>query len=398
MIRKLSRSAIGIQKEYSLQKTDKLIQESGGVCSHPFCDYSYLTLQAHHIIQHSHGGLTIRPNGLILCPKCHKLLHDGFIPKKLALLFKYMTKEIKYELLHISRISAEELIMRIKQIQFDDELKAGEKFRQLNDIIIAANFLPEISSRYLVFINAMAAKVGILNAGIFPLRSTYNNMLISMDARRKWAQLLAANCIKYANSINENWLTLYFFHSRAVAYNARNKFDRAVQEFKRALSFFDTMQIPISRLDEAMQEKARLVREMAVCRAKVCQNSSYAIKEVVNSLDMSQSIGEVEDIVDGLNRCVEAFLYCGDLTSAEAYLNKLQEYFSRASPHSQAIAMKMNAKFLLSINKLAKAEEVAARGLSFSVANKFNQQIYHFSRLQWHINTGVKDIRQRIIT
>ncbi len=383
---------------YTPQDKAELILESRGSCSHPFCDYSYLTPQAHHIIEHSRGGLTIRPNGLILCPKCHRLLHDGLIPRQLALLFKYLIRTGRYELTPLSAISADELVARIRKIQFHDELNAGEKFHQINDIIIAANFLASLHSRYYVFINAIAAKVGILNDGISPLRSTYNNMLISMDARRKWAQLLAANCIKYARAINEHWITLYFFHSRAVAYNARNKFERAVEEFKRALSFYDSMIIPRNRLNEATQEKARLFREMAVCRAKICEGSSYAKSEVTNSLDISQAIGDVEDIVDGLNRCIETFLYCGELGHAEAYLNKIQQYLPKASLHSQAIAVKMNTKFLIAMNRIADSDDMAEKGLRFSIAHKFNQQIYHFSRLRWHIDSGVKDIRQRIIT
>ena len=378
-------------------RTDLLI-ESDYHCSHPFCDYPYLPLKAHHIIQYSKGGLTTRPNGLILCKQCHKMVHDGMVPKRLQLLIKATLQTRELKSLSATPISADDLISRINAVRSDTELDASEKFHLLNDILVAANFLSCEPSRFAVFGMAIACKVGILNDGVSPLRSNLGNMLLSMNARRKWAQVLAANAIWYAQSIRDTWLTLYFMHSRAVGFNARNDFPRAVRAFKRAIDYLDSMTIPIARHEDASQLRARLIREMAVCRAKITQHSKLALKEVERSLDMSSAAGEPQGIFDALNRCIEAFVYEGELLKAESYLDKLMSSWGAISDHSKAIAMKMHGKLLLAQNKASMADEVIQQGLDFSLSHKFHHQIYHFKRLQWNRTCKELEPRTSIIT
>ncbi len=383
---------------YSGLLKQELTAKCGGRCSHPMCDYSYLSLKAHHIIHHARGGLTVRPNGLMLCSKCHQLLHDGFIPQRLAFLIKYWVGSGREVPLEVQEVSADELVGQAENIKDDKKLSPNEKFTKMNDVLIKANFLPSQNARYYVFINTIAAKVSTLNDGVSPLCSDLGAMLVSMDYRRKWAQILAANASRYAREINHHWLNLYFIHSRAVGFNARNSFEDAVEEFKEALNALD--RIPISKLyqNEAKQVKSRLLREMAVCRAKEKPKSWKASREILTSLDMAEAIGNSHNIDDALVRCVEGFIYLDELPKAELYLSRLYENWTRLDDHLKAITMKMDAKLSLALKRISHAEELIEKGLSWSLRHKFHHQVYHFSRLNWNIKLKFEDKRQIFIT
>lgn len=219
-----------------------------------------------------------------------------------------------------------------------------------------------------------------------------------MDYRRKWAQILAANASRYAREINHYWLNLYFIHSRAVGFNARNGFEDAVKEFKEALNALD--RIPISKRyqDEAKQVKSRLLREMAVCRAKEKPKSWKASREILTSLDMAESVGNSHNIDDALVRCVEGFIYLDELSKADLYLSRLHENWTRLDDHLKAITMKMDAKFSLALKRISRAEELIEKGLKWSLKHKFHHQVYHFSRLNWNIKLRFADKRQIFIT
>ena len=385
-------------RHYTGEHLKNLMAEAGDYCSHPFCDSPYFSLIAHHIFHHARGGLTTRPNGLILCKRCHRLLHDGLIPQSLVQLIKYWILSERLAPLPINDISTDELVNKAERIKTDNYMTVNQKFNELNDILIAANFFSLKSSRYFVFVNTIAAKVSILNDGTSTLRSSLNDMLVSMDRRRKWAQILAANAFKYAKEINHHWLALYFIHSRAVGFNARNKFRVAVSEFRKALAFLNSMQILKDMRDEAIQVRTRLIREMAVCRAKETNRSAKAKSEVLMSLDIANSIGEFHNIDDALVRCIEAFIYIGELSKAGTYLDRLYRNWSRLDDHLKAITMKMDAKLSIAQNRMDRADKIIGKGLDWSSEHGFHHQTYHFKRLEWHMNLVFQDNRQRIIT
>ena len=219
-----------------------------------------------------------------------------------------------------------------------------------------------------------------------------------MDFRRKWAQILAANAKRYAKAINHNQLALYFIHSRAVSFNARSRFHSAVTEFRKALDFLDSISVSKINQSSTQQLRTRLLREMAVCRAKETKNSSKAKNEILNSLDMAEAIGESHNIDDALVRCVEGFIYFDDLIKAEAYLDKLYCNWSRLDPHLKAITIKMDAKLALAQNNDNRAEEMIFKGLQWSQEHHFHHQTYHFTMLNWNIKQYHNNNRQRIIT
>jgi len=399
MNKKLINSALrDPRRTFSGEELLQLLHECHSNCSHPMCDYSYLSIKAHHIIHHARGGLTVRPNGLMLCSKCHQLLHDGFIPQRLAFLIKYWVVSGKEAPLEVKEVSADELVVQVENIKSDKKLSPNEKFTELNDVLIKANFLPSRNARYYVFVNTIAAKVSILNDGVSPLRPKLNAMLVSMDYRRKWAQILAANASRYAREINHHWLNLYFIHSRAVGFNARNIFERAVREFKKALNTLDGIQISKHYHNEVQQVRSRLLREMAVCRAKEKPKSWIAGREILTSLDMAEAVGNSHNIDDALVRCVEGFIYLDEFPKAELYLSRLYENWTRLDDHLKAITMKMDAKLSLALEKISNAERLIEKGLKWSLKHKFHHQVYHFSRLNCNIKLKFEDKRQIFIT
>jgi hypothetical protein len=298
----------------------------------------------------------------------------------------------------ISQTSADELVSQAEKIRTDDSLSINERFTLLNDLLIAANFLPSRDGRYFTFINIIAAKIRSLNDGTSPLRSSLTAMLVSMDCRRRWAQILAANATRYAEEINHHWLALYFTHSRAVGFNARNQFRNAVNEFRKALNLWEAIPKSRSRYDETSHIEHRLLREMAVCRAKETQNSIKAKSEVLTSLNMAEAIGDPHDIGDALVRCVEGFIYLNELSRAEVYLDRLYGNWATLDDHLKAITMKMDARLALIQNRTNRAEEMIEKGLEWSLKYRFHHQSYHFKRLDWNMKLVFQNKRQSIIT
>jgi hypothetical protein len=210
--------------------------------------------------------------------------------------------------------------------------------------------------------------------------------------------VLAANAKRYADEINHHWMALYFIHSRAVSFNARNRFKSAVNKFKKALDFWQTIPKSKSSQAEAQQLKSRPVREMAVCRVKATQNSTKAKREVLTSLDMAQGIGERHNIDEALVRCVEGFIYLGELSKAGFYLDKLYYNWPILDNHLKAITMKMDVMLALAENRTNHALGMIEKGLEWSKKYQFHHQLYHFTRLDWNIKLRFQDKRQRIIT
>ena len=76
---------------FSSTQRATLFAETKGTCSHPICDSRFFDAREpviHHLIQHCRGGSTIVENGLLVCDRCHRLFHDGFVPRRLAFTIK----------------------------------------------------------------------------------------------------------------------------------------------------------------------------------------------------------------------------------------------------------------------------------------------------------------------
>jgi hypothetical protein len=376
---------------------DALLAECVAHCSHPICDYSYLSLDAHHVVYHARGGLTRTENGLLLCPDCHRLLHDGFIPQRLVFAIKDYVRAGNAGIRAVTTVSAEELIARTDQITID-AAPPSERFTRLNDILIAANFLPSCNARYYVFVHVLLAKASILSDGTSPLRSSLRALLVSMMNRRKWAQILAAKAARYAEKLKAPWLKIRAMHSRAVGYNARNRFRQSVTAHRQVLSYLDSLSLPQAERDRAQMLRGRILREMGVCMAKASPRSREAQQRVQSSLGLSQSLGEPHDIDDALIRCCESLVYLDDIGPAESYLDQLYGNWSRMDVNLRAITMKLHAKIALARNDIAETEEMIHRGSEWCALHGIHHQAYHFARLRWHLKARLPNTRERLIT
>ena len=70
---------------------EKVLWRDGYKCQRPKCK-STTRLQAHHIVKRSHGGSNTPSNGITLCQKCHKDLHEGkWMLLNTPKMFKYPT-------------------------------------------------------------------------------------------------------------------------------------------------------------------------------------------------------------------------------------------------------------------------------------------------------------------
>lgn len=384
---------------FSSTQRATLFAETKGTCSHPICDSRFFDAREpviHHLIQHCRGGSTIVENGLLVCDRCHRLFHDGFVPRRLAFTIKGHLHNNKTGIPKRTDFSAEHLIYYINDIKKTSVLP-NEKFKRLNNIIIYANFLPTELERYHVFIYALFAKASVLNDGVSPLRSTLDHMLVSMNYRRRWAQLLAAKAFRYACQVKDYPAMVHALHVRSVCYNARSRPKQAATEFGKALNHLEASKSMINK-EKYQLLKARLLREKGVCLAKNLQTSTKAEKEIIKSFEISKAVGEPHNIDDSLIRCAEGYIYLDNVSKASLYLDKLYNNWPRMDANLKVITMKMAAKIELAKNKMENAEEIINRGAEWSSINNLHHQSYHFARLNSHIKLGLLDGRRCFIT
>jgi HNH endonuclease len=67
------------RKAIPVDVTIRVLHECAYKCANPRCRYP-ITLDRHHLIEHSKGGSDMADNLLALCPNCHAEHHAGKIP------------------------------------------------------------------------------------------------------------------------------------------------------------------------------------------------------------------------------------------------------------------------------------------------------------------------------
>ena len=67
------------RKAIPVDVTVRVLHECAYKCANPRCRYP-ITLDRHHLIEHSKGGPDAADNLLALCPNCHAEHHAGRIP------------------------------------------------------------------------------------------------------------------------------------------------------------------------------------------------------------------------------------------------------------------------------------------------------------------------------
>lgn len=370
--------------------------ESSRRCSHPCCDSPFLSLQAHHMIFHSRGGITRRENGLLLCRNCHSLLHDGFMPPRLVFAMKRrgnsggLKAGIGYQ-------DADALFERIEIVRHTP-LTPAAKFTLLNDILVDANFLSSTAGKFMVLAHALVAKAAVLNDQTPPVRATLASTLTAMDNRRLWSQILSSRAARYARKIGDDWLAIRALHAIAVCYNARNRFSSSVAAHRRVLRFLDSRGSSFMNRESAHMLRGRVLREMGVCMAKHTERSTHAPRRVNESLDMASALGDPHDIDDALVRCCEAATFLNDLREASTVLGRLYGRWSGMDANLKAIVIKLDARLAIAVGKRADAEELVSRGSRWCESHGIHHQAYHFARLAWNLERGASDARHTILT
>ncbi|MGD2111692.1 MAG: HNH endonuclease signature motif containing protein, partial [Phycisphaerae bacterium] len=284
------------QRLFTGSELRALMAESNRRCCHPCCDSPYLSLQAHHMIYHSRGGITRRENGLLLCRNCHAMLHDGFMPPRLVFALKRpdASEGIMAE---IELNDADALLERVEVVRHTP-LTPAAKFTLLNDILVDANFLRSTTGKFIVLAHALVAKGAVLNDQTPPVRATLASTLAAMDNRRLWSQMLSSRAARYARKFGDDWLAARALHAIAVCYNARNRFSSSVAAHRRVLRFLGSRASSVRDCERAEMFRGRILREMGVCMAKHTERSTHATRRVGESLDMATAIGDPHDIDD----------------------------------------------------------------------------------------------------
>lgn len=373
-----------------------LIDESRDRCSHPFCDTPYLSLQAHHIIFHSCGGKTHHANGLMLCTKCHALLHAGSMPLRFVFAVKEHAKN-QDEWGHVNALDPDELIHNVDRIRAMP-LTPANKFTLLNDILVDANFFPSFTASCAVLVHTLLAKAAILNDSTPPVRRTLEWTLRAMDDRRAWSQRLARSASRYARTIGDHWSAARSLHVIAVCYNARDRFAASVSGHRRVLRYISESTFPRAERERLETFRARILREMAVCMAKDTPRSTAAAGRVQESLEVACSIGHPHDIDDARIRCCETATFLGDWRQADMSLQQLYENWTRMDPNLKAITMKLSARLAIVRGNESAAWEAIEQGRRFCESHGIQHQAYHFARLAWNLAAKLPEPRQRILT
>lgn len=129
-----------------------VLMEAGYKCANPTCRH-ILTLELHHIIWVKDGGENTQDNLLALCPNCHSLHTQGYIPSDAIIAWKSLLVSLN----NPNRATVDLLLVLYeeeKRIDFEAELEqseppfrfTGDGLTSLSGLITAG--LVEISKRF----------------------------------------------------------------------------------------------------------------------------------------------------------------------------------------------------------------------------------------------------------
>jgi len=367
-------------REFRGKIREVLKLETGGECSHPLCDLNE-NLEGHHVIHHARGGPTKPWNGLLLCKVCHFLAHS--VPVSALWSIKCRLRDSTTDNSSPTGIQcADDAVVRIMSAMADSTARRTA-FQRINAVLANAFYLPTPAARHVAFMHGLLAKAVILNDRTPSVRSTLETTLSSMNERRLHAQLLAARAARHARSIGDRAFAIRALHTRAVAFNARNRFRASAAAHGEILK--ELRERSRARTDQVDLFMARLLRERAVCLAKASSRSTKARDLVAESLRIAKAIGSHHDVSDALLRCCETMTFLERYGDAHAHRDELRANWSRLDPHLRAIAMKLEARLLIATRKRALAEEAVAEGKKWCEQHRFHHQSYHFARLAWQL-------------
>ena len=330
----------------------------------------------------------------MLCPRCHRLVHDGCVPLRLAYSMKGHVHGLPSVIDVISKIppTGDEILACLRAKTVCQE-EPHERLRFMNDLIVLANGISSIAERDYLFATLLLQKVSILSDGTEPLRRDYTATLRAMQHRRGWANIMAANAGRYASG--EPMLRLTAEHCRAVGYNAMRRFDQGARVHFRILQQLEAMRADKRKEDDLFL--GRIMRERAVCLAKNSATSSLAPQLARQSFDLATSIGHRHDIQDALIRCCEVSMYVGEYSAASSYLDKLRENMKDLDANLKAITLKLEARLAVCTGQIVVAKGIIDAGLRHCDDARVMHQKYHFQSLDWQIQQSTTDDPRQII-
>lgn len=357
-----------------------LLEEASYRCSHPLCDFNDLPLEAHHIIEHAQGGLTVINNGIILCSDCHELTHKGCLPLSLLLSFKHELKEAKERLFtELIPLTSDELLFRVTEVA-KKSASPHEKLTELNHLIIAANFVKNAPFRFLIFSEALLAKAAVLSDNIPEVGKTPQKASEGLFWRRQKACLLGTYAAYLARRVDAHAQFVRGLHYKAIGYRARGKYLPAIETYRAILKYIQFWKESSLLRYHLYSTESRMWSELAVNRSQLSKYSQKAEKDALTGIGLSNNSF---DYYHAQIRLAQTYLDQGNYSECGKYLNKFSGEKNEFNHELQALLLRIQAKFVLKTgHSVQKVFDLLKQGISLSTTHKLFHQEYQFWLLE----------------
>ncbi len=369
------RGSLDPSRSFSDVTVADIYATQGHICSNPYCEFEQLPLEAHHIFAHSLGGKSVLDNALILCKKCHSLVHRGCVP--LEVLFKW--KKIVRDNFDYA-INPDELWSKVRSVPISTILSGHDRLVKLNKLLVQANFLKSTTARNFIIGEIMLAKAAVLSDSFRIVRGNKQYLKIAMDTRNRKILPYGASAIFLGDWVKSPAITVRALHYRSNAYSAIGNYKKSLRTLKKAWEICQAVSSKGKPNDfHELSTPSRIIRNISLIRARLKGSSYRSEKEYNLGISLSSKYGDVADYDEAILRRIQLKISIGKLHEAEKELDNISDKLSNMDVNTKLIGIRLRVEILLKRNgNIYEIKNIVDNALKQAISHQLHRQEFHF--------------------
>jgi hypothetical protein len=356
----------------------EIFAQFGQECVNPWCDSKSFPLNGHHIYAHCFGGRSVIENALVLCTRCHRLVHSGTIP--LCVQIAWRTGQ-HVESLVEELLFNDELIAAIQSVPVSITETPHQRLLALNSYLVqACDPRQSEAARLYAFAEIMLAKAAVLNDA-YPERHPASDPDSSAMKSRYAGILPFGSCaLKHARAANHPAAMIRALHYRSIAYDTMSRPREAIKALCQAWTLCEELMNRGRREFHALSQPGRILRSRALIRVRMNGDDGKASSEFNQGLSLADA-GNLSDYNEAQLREVQFCLLTSQVKKAEKKLADVWLRITDLDANSRLLAYRMAAELDFAHGEAQHLPPLIDAGIQEAVTYRAFKQEYHFRNL-----------------
>lgn len=338
-------------RRFSNRVVEALVRLQKGSCANPVCNASVDHAEAHHIYAHSLGGPSVLTNGVLLCKSCHALVHRGVVP--LPLLIAWRTQGLTL----FSPSRADSIMLSVRATPVVKNLSRHERLFRLNGLLIASHSVHHDTDRNALLGQSLLAKVAVLTDTYDRLPQEYRTLERSQMYRYRSILPLTSAAVSFGNVIRDCSIVLRALHYRSIAYAGLGRLDLSLRTLVNACNYAKSVRERLSPMGyHELTTPARVLRALALSRARSGGRASQAIREYEMGLGLAEKYGSFSDWSEARVRLVQLYDALGQVRRRDRILEALLTEGNDLAPEVEPLVRRLWIEQLVANGRLQEAK------------------------------------------